>query len=98
MAADQVTKMTLGCNCDRPKPAHEGSALCAKCGLIHLTSEEYSEHLAREREKAAALIAGQPTVAQPQQDARRGLRSAFWAKLRGRPEGSTQPVSAPSTA
>ena len=42
-------RWTLGCGCEAPAPQQPGSALCATCGLIFLTADEYREHLARSR-------------------------------------------------
>src|SRR4051794_1025363 len=56
----------LGCTCESPEPRAAGSALCAQCGLVFLTSEEYAEHLARSRaavgEMLARLTSGEETT------------------------------------
>ena len=53
---EQATRR-LGCTCESPEPRAEGSALCAECGLVFLTSEEYAEHLARSRAAVEELLA-----------------------------------------
>src|SRR3954463_7283175 len=54
--AEQATRR-LGCTCESPEPRAAGSALCAQCGLVFLTSEEYAEHLARSRAAVEEMLA-----------------------------------------
>ena len=79
---------TLGCECDSPRPKSPGSALCAECGLIYLTSEQYTKHLARCRAEVAALL--EPTaepepaqpVTKPEFNQARGREPRSWLKRR----------------
>lgn len=57
---------TLGCDCDSPSPKSPGSALCAQCGLIYLTAEQYGEHLARCRTEVATLLDPKPEAEAPE--------------------------------
>ena len=53
----EPTTRRLGCTCESPEPRAEGSALCAQCGLVFLTSEEYADHLARSRAAVEDMLA-----------------------------------------
>jgi hypothetical protein len=66
MSLDSSLHQTLGCDCKSPKPKSPGSALCAECGLIHMTSEQYAEHLARCRAEVAAMLEPQAEQSQSQ--------------------------------
>jgi len=77
---ESISHQTLGCECDSPKPKSPGSALCAECGLIHLTAEQYDEHLARCRAEVAALF--EPKVAEQPQEAPADREPRGWLRRR----------------
>jgi|SRR4051812_3241282 hypothetical protein len=57
VTAPTAPERRLGCTCESPEPRAAGSALCAQCGLVFLTSEEYAEHLARSRAAVEEMLA-----------------------------------------
>ena len=68
---------TLGCDCPSPVPKSPTSALCATCGLIYMTSEQYGEFLARCRAEIAALLADTATAEATEPEAERESRRWF---------------------
>ena len=59
---DSSPHQTLGCDCASPTPRSPSSALCAECGLVYMTFEQYDEHLARCRAEVAAILQAEPEV------------------------------------
>jgi hypothetical protein len=77
LPAPAAPRITLGCDCEAPLPRGPESALCDACGLVYLTSEEYSEHLARGR----TVLAQSADADQPGSDEGRSRR---WWRIRSR--------------
>jgi hypothetical protein len=75
---EQATRR-LGCTCESPEPRAEGSALCAQCGLVFLTSEEYAEHLARSRAAVEEMLARLPKAVEASQPEESGSRR-WWRR------------------
>ena len=86
MSLQKSSHQTLGCDCASPKPKSPDSALCATCGLIYMTSEQYGEHLARCRAEVAALLEPQaepaPALTEPETAETPARESRGWFKRR----------------
>ena len=59
--AAEAERLTLGCTCDPPTPRGPKSALCADCGLVYMTSAEYSAFLAERRSAVERALTHVPT-------------------------------------
>ena len=73
-------RITLGCECETPTPRGPHSALCEACGLVFLTDEEYTAHLAASRARVQALLQRNAPEPEPQAQPQRQPRPGRWRR------------------